>query len=206
MSATESSRRGSVGSNADEDMPPPALDTINPMVFVPLEDSLFKPFEIPRTKTERLELTMKRLNKYSDGMDENIWHSMRRERDRVYQKLRLSHKQDNKHDHRHHNKLPRPTGILPEEVESMVENLAAPAVPDKDYSQPPPPKDRSSGRWIHKNQDHAAHELSVVLTTGALGSFAFVEEHRKSTTNECRQAIEREKAAEARIGTTGDEP
>jgi hypothetical protein len=193
---TASSRRDSINSVTEEEPPVKMLETINPMIFVPLEDTLFKPLTTPRDKVERLGLGAQRTERYARSMDEIVWHSFRLERDRVYQKLRSASRNEKQQS-------PRPSGILPQEVEMMVHNLSAPSVPGTDFSLRREPPNRSSMQWAERPHDHAVEELSGMVLSGALPSFAFVEEHRQKTTGEYRQAIEREKAAEARIGMTG---
>jgi hypothetical protein len=193
---TASSRRNSINSVTEDEAPVKMLETINPMIFVPLEDTLFKPLAQPRDKVARLELGAQRTERYTRSMEEIVWHSFRLERDRVYQKLRAANRIEKQQP-------PRAHGILPQEVDFMVHNLSAPPVPGTDFSQRREPPNRSSKDWAERANDHAVEELSGMVLSGALPSFAFVEEHRQKTTGEYRQAIEREKAAEARIGMTG---
>ncbi|KAH6695828.1 hypothetical protein F5X68DRAFT_273031 [Plectosphaerella plurivora] len=197
---TPPSRRTSIASIAEDEVPIVMLETINPMIFVPLDDTLFRPAPIPRDRIERLEVAAKRAEWYSKSMEDNVWHSFRRERDRIYQKLRQANTL------RDENAQP-PQGILPIEVDFMVHSLNAPAVAGTDFSQPREPvkpRTSTSREWAERNQDHAVVELSAIVDTGALPSFQFVEDHRQKTTGEYRRAIEREKAAEERIGAGGD--
>ncbi|ROT43529.1 hypothetical protein SODALDRAFT_327736 [Sodiomyces alkalinus F11] len=168
----------------------PPLKYLSPAIFVPLEKSLLEPFDPPRDKLERLKVTLDRLDRHSDQVRQNLWSMFLRERDRILQDAR-------KVEAAHGAQLP-PIGIVESERDTMLKNMMAPPDPEKDYRAIHPlPTPSQPAVPLTTWRERAADEL-VSLVEGAIGEIDGFDMATTEVKEGYRQAIEREKASEAR--------
>ncbi|EFQ30020.1 uncharacterized protein GLRG_05164 [Colletotrichum graminicola M1.001] len=116
------------GSDSPEEEDIPILVPGAPAMamFVPLEENLFEPFDVPQKKSDRLRLSQQNIEKHTAAVEQNIRYIYEREHRRILQ---------------HANKLEATngvfeitTGLMPGEEELIMEYVNAPIPRDADYS------------------------------------------------------------------------
>ncbi|GKT46967.1 uncharacterized protein ColSpa_07148 [Colletotrichum spaethianum] len=95
-------------------------------MFVPLEESLFEPFDPPQNKSDRLKLCQQNIEKHTAAVEQNITHMYEREHQRILQ---------------HAKKLEATMGVwettaglMPGDEDLIMEYVDAPIPHDADYS------------------------------------------------------------------------
>jgi hypothetical protein len=130
MAQADPATNGSTGiMEASEKIP--ALTNISPSIFVPLPDIDFDNWEPPRNRVERLEHILKTIDHHNAEIHKNLLYMFEREKRRLVQQaaeyeqfLLGSQPPDPKS---------RP-GLIPEEIDNVINNMAAPAEKDVDYN------------------------------------------------------------------------
>lgn len=148
----------------DEDIPMIQPGVPAMAMFVPLESSLFEPFDAPRDKIDRLEICQQNIEKHSAAVQQNILLVYEREHRRIL---------------RHAKTLEASTGfvettagLLPGEDELIMSNVEAPMPAGADYSDrhmstynmpdlPPdlPPR-QAALQWSLYNSGQALNQLA----------------------------------------------
>ncbi|GKT57018.1 NADH-ubiquinone oxidoreductase 78 kDa mitochondrial precursor [Colletotrichum tofieldiae] len=123
---TPEKARGGSDSPEEEDKPILLPGAPAMAMFVPLEESLFEPFEAPQNKSDRLKLCQENIEKHTAAVAQNITHMYEREHKRILQ---------------HAKKLEATLGVwettpglMPGDEELIMEYVNAPIPKDADYS------------------------------------------------------------------------
>ncbi|KAK1481301.1 acyl CoA binding protein [Colletotrichum cuscutae] len=125
----QSTRLGKAGASADytmeeeEDIPQavPAL-----AMFVPLEESLFDPYDAPRTEIERIKLCQENLEKHTAAVEQNLVFVYEREHKRILQVA--------KQEEAEKGFIETPAGLMQGEEALIMESVHAPIPPGADYN------------------------------------------------------------------------
>ena len=117
----------------------PPLTNFVPSLFVPLEDDITQPGDIPRTRVERLKRIIETIDSQRAGVRENMMYLFERERDRIRIDAWEQELAEGEPESR--------AGLPPDEVDWMIGNMEAPHQPDLDYNiRDMPP--RATGRQV----------------------------------------------------------
>ncbi|KAK3293272.1 uncharacterized protein B0H64DRAFT_403904 [Chaetomium fimeti] len=113
----------SMGPKASEKIP--MLNNIAPSIFVPLQDD-FLTIEPPRDRIERLKRILQTIDCQREGVKENLLYMFEREKKRiVLEATEIEEAQG----------LPDINpGLAPSEVDEIIANMEAPAMPGRDYN------------------------------------------------------------------------
>lgn len=111
----------------------PPLTTIVPSIFVPLEEDLTQPIDLPRDRVERLKWILDTIESQRTGVLENMLYLIERERDRILAEALENEVATGPPDTR--------KGLPPDEVDWVISNMEAPHQPDLNYNiQDLPPR------------------------------------------------------------------
>ncbi|KAK1508517.1 acyl CoA binding protein [Colletotrichum tamarilloi] len=107
----------------EEDIPQavPAL-----AMFVPLEESLFDPYDAPRTEIERIKLCQENLEKHTAAVEQNLVFVYEREHKRILQVA--------KQEEAEKGFIETPVGLMQGEEALIMESVHAPIPPGADYN------------------------------------------------------------------------
>lgn len=169
----------------------PRLESVTPAIFVPLEQVLLEQLDAPRDKTQRLKLTLERLDAYSEQVKRNIIFMFLRERDRLLQQLRIDEGAQG-------DQALSGGSIQQWEFDAMARNATAPPVSGRDYTMahhiPPAPSSRG---YAVTPRDHAIEEL-LDMIEGAVNNLKGFTGMATNERQQYEQALEKEQAAESR--------
>ncbi|KAF9877723.1 hypothetical protein CkaCkLH20_04858 [Colletotrichum karsti] len=110
----------------EEDIPTFQAGCQSMAMFVPLEESLFEPFEEPKTKLDRLKASVENVDKQAAGVQENIRYIYERERRRI---VRLANKLEAANG-----LVETDLGIAPDDRAIMMAYVEAAFPPGADFS------------------------------------------------------------------------
>ena len=181
---SRASSQDRIASNTSELEPIAPLVSIVSSIFVPLEQSVLEPIDEPRDRVARLELILKRIDSYSDGVKRNLMYMFTREKDRL-QRMSADAAP------------PADSTMSQSEYEMLLHNVRTPPLANEDYTVPRPliQKDQDE-RWAMSQQDVSIEELMKTVA-GAVQQIDGFDGLVEQIKQEYRQAIEKEKAAEA---------
>ncbi|KAK1998357.1 hypothetical protein LX36DRAFT_607136 [Colletotrichum falcatum] len=118
----------------EEDIPMLVPGAVAMAMFVPLEESLFEPFDAPQKESDRLKLCQQNIEKHTAAVEQNIRYIYEREHRRILQhakKLEASI-----------GVIETTTGLMPGEEEVIMEYVNAPIPHDASY------KDRHLSTYV----------------------------------------------------------
>ncbi|KAL2882418.1 hypothetical protein SGCOL_002158 [Colletotrichum sp. CLE4] len=95
-------------------------------MFVPLEESLFDPFDAPGTEIERIKLGQKNLEKHTAAVEQNLVFVYEREHKRI---LKLAEQEEAEKGF-----IETPAGLMQGEEALIMESAHAPIPPGADYN------------------------------------------------------------------------
>ncbi|KAK1689854.1 hypothetical protein BDP55DRAFT_651809 [Colletotrichum godetiae] len=95
-------------------------------MFVPLEESLFDPFDAPGTEIERIKLGQKNLEKHTAAVEQNLVFVYEREHKRI---LKLAEQEEAEKGF-----IETPAGLMQGEEALIMESVHAPIPPGADYN------------------------------------------------------------------------
>ncbi|GJD01713.1 acyl CoA binding protein [Colletotrichum higginsianum] len=95
-------------------------------MFVPLEESLFEPFDAPTNEVDRLKLRQRNIEKHTAIVEQNLVYIYEREHGRILQHAKKLEASQGVHE--------ITTGLMPGEEELIMEYVNAPVPHGADYS------------------------------------------------------------------------
>ncbi|KAK1965263.1 hypothetical protein LY78DRAFT_658485 [Colletotrichum sublineola] len=166
-------------------------------MFVPLEESLFEPFDPPQKESDRLRACQQNIEKHTAAVEQNIIYIYEREHRRILQ---------------HANKLEATMGIfettvglIPGEDELITEYVKAPSPHGADYNT----RHLSTYTYPEAPGDlpprQAALNWSLYNTGQALSQLGGYAAHAQEIKNHYKTALERELAQEESSGNHGQD-
>ncbi|KAJ0167296.1 hypothetical protein CTA2_3358 [Colletotrichum tanaceti] len=126
VEASEKARDDSDPMEEEEDIPfllpgAPAM-----AMFVPLEESLFEPFDAPNNEVDRLKLRQQNLENHTAAVEQNLVYIYEREHRRILQHAKKLEAANGVHE--------ITTGLMTGEDDLIMEHVKAPVPHDADYS------------------------------------------------------------------------
>ncbi|KAF6827982.1 hypothetical protein CPLU01_08802 [Colletotrichum plurivorum] len=160
-------------------------------MFVPLEHSLFDPFDAPKTKAEQLKASLENMEKHSAAVQDNIMFIYERERRRILRHAKILEGANGI--------VETDVGISAQEEEAMMTFVDAPMPSDADYSTrylstytapnaPPecPPR-QAAILWSLYN---AGQELDQLAGYGAHAQ-GILDEYKKALAQELTSVVDK---------------
>lgn len=111
----------------------PPLQNIVPSIFVPLQEDITQPVDLPRDRIDRLEWILNTIKSQRAGVRENMIYLFEREKDRILAEALEKEAATGPPDTR--------IGLSPDEVDWVIGNMEAPHQAGLDYNiQDMPPR------------------------------------------------------------------
>ncbi|OHE99246.1 hypothetical protein CORC01_05527 [Colletotrichum orchidophilum] len=169
-------------------------------MFVPLEESLFDPFDPPRNAIDRIKLSQEKLEKHTAAVEQNILFIYEREHQRISQVAKQEEAQKGF--------IETPAGLMQGEEALIMESVHAPVPPGVDYS------DRHLSTYKAPDLPQvlpprqAALQWSLYNAGQAVGQLTGYAGHAEEIKEPYRKMLERQAAQEALPASTSqdDEP
>ncbi|KAJ0304095.1 hypothetical protein COL5a_005229 [Colletotrichum fioriniae] len=95
-------------------------------MFIPLEESLFDPYDAPRTEIERIKLCQENLEKHTAAVEQNLVFVYEREHRRILQVA--------KQEEAENGFIETPAGLMQGEEALIMDSVHAPIPPGADYN------------------------------------------------------------------------
>lgn len=112
-----------MGPKASEKIP--VLNNIAPSIFVPLHDD-FLTIEPPRDRIERLKRVLQTIDYQREGVKENLLYMFEREKKRIVLEAAEIEQAQGPPSSK--------PGLAPNEIDDIIANMEAPALPGRDYN------------------------------------------------------------------------
>jgi hypothetical protein len=181
-----------MGPKASEKIP--VLSNIAPSIFVPLQDD-FLAIEPPRDRIERLKRILQTIDYQKEGVKENLLYMFEREKKRIVLEAAEIEKAQG---------LPSiKPGLAPNEIDDIIANMEAPALPGRDYNVRDIP--RPGSMMLPPNaslRDKTVMQLLIMAEHG-LGELEGFEKHMTGIKDRYLVCLEQEIA---RIDDAGKRP
>lgn len=131
----------------------PPLTHLGPSVFVPIEEDLTEPVDLPRDRVDRLKWILNTIESQRTGVSENLMYIFERERDRILAEAQEREAISGPPDMRR--------GLHPNEADQVISNMSTPHQPGRNYhveSMGPPSIEELEPRPL-SNREEAVWKL-----------------------------------------------
>ncbi|KAL0941013.1 uncharacterized protein CTRU02_203776 [Colletotrichum truncatum] len=186
----------------DEDIPIYQEGTETMAMFVPLEHSLFEPFEPPRDKVDRLKVSLETFEKHSAAVSANLEFVYERERRRIIRHAQGLEATDGV--------VETNAGLEPRDEELMMAYVEAPMPPGADYNnrhlstyRPPSPPQvcpprQAAIRWSLFNAGQALQQVTGYAAHAQTIKDSYQASIQREQNSAGGQAANREEGKDAR--------